>query len=456
MTNKKGGSVLENVINAFLTRYPKLTTRNRYPNPHPTPNLHPSNQHDMPLSPIADTPSLPDAHAAETPVSPGVTDILLCLPALAPENLQPTLDAIGEAFPTEAVLIASPDAAPADRTNWLAYPTARANVGWVLAGADYAAAARLAAEYSPKVTLLLGNESAALDPQHLRALADRVRTRNIDLAVPRLHLGPADGLVNAAILYPLTRALFASDIHFPLPLDAALSPRMAARLAAPALHLFAVGQGDSLIWPVSEAAIAAFSVREVDAGPSALPPPPVGDFNALFTRVTGLLFADIDAKANFWQRARAPLTLSGLAQAPPTSPIPTQSDTLADAAEMIESFHLAYANLQEIWSLVLPPQSRLALKKLSLAAPDAFLMDPALWARIVYDFALAFHLRTLNRGHLLGAMTPLYLAWAAGHLISSGDDPDRANRAIDNTAAAFDNEKPYIVSRWRWPDRFNP
>jgi hypothetical protein len=410
----------------------------------------------MQTSAIIDAPALPHAQAAETPARAGVTDVLLCLPTLAPEKLQRALDAIGEAFPGEAVLIGSPDAAPANASNWLVYPTARADVGWVLAAADYAAGARLAADCSAKVTLLVGNESAALDPQHLRALADCVRTRNIDLAVPRLHLGPADGLVNAAILYPLTRALFACDIHFPLPLDAALSPRMAARLAAPTQHLFAVGQGDSLIWPVAEAAIAGFSVREVDAGSAALPPPPAGDFNALFTRVTGLLFADIDAKANFWQRARAPLTRVATAQATATAPIATQADTAADAAEMIESFHLAYANLQEIWSLVLPPQSRLALKKLSLAAPEAFTMDPALWARVVYDFALAFHLRTINRGHLLGAMTPLYLAWAAAHLLSTGDDPVRSSRAIDETAAAFDNEKPYIVSRWRWPDRFNP
>jgi len=123
---------------------------------------------------------------------------------------------------------------------------------------------------------------------------------------------------------------------------------------------------------------------------------------------------------------------------------------------MIESFHLAQNNLQEIWSLVLPPQSRLALKKLAQLSPDAFIMEPDLWARIVYDFTLAFHLRTLNRNHLLGAMTPLYLAWVASYLRTVSDDSTRATHAIEITAAAFESEKSYIVSRWRWPDRFNP
>ena len=126
---------------------------------------------------------------------------------------------------------------------------------------------------------------------------------------------------------------------------------------------------------------------------------------------------------------------------------------------MLDSFHLAYTNLQEIWSLVLPPNSLLGLKKLSLLPPSAFRMADPLWARIVYDFALAYRLRTLNRGHLLGALTPLYLAWAASHLLQTdGAAPDSIapEQHIQALAAAFEAEKPYLVSRWRWPDRFNP
>ena len=122
---------------------------------------------------------------------------------------------------------------------------------------------------------------------------------------------------------------------------------------------------------------------------------------------------------------------------------------------MVDSFRLAYGNLQEIWSLVLPPQSLLGLKRLSIMPSESFLMPDPLWARIVYDFLLAYRLRTLNRGHLLGALTPLYLAWVASHirLTESGTDPERH---IETVAAAFESDKSYLVSRWRWPDRFNP
>ena len=123
---------------------------------------------------------------------------------------------------------------------------------------------------------------------------------------------------------------------------------------------------------------------------------------------------------------------------------------------MLQAFRFAYTNLREIWSLVLPPNTLLGLKRL-YNNPDnvAFHMSDNLWSRIVYDFLLAYRLRTINRGHLLGALIPLYLAWVASHLgiVAAGTDPEHH---IERVAAAFEIEKPYLVSRWRWPDRFNP
>ena len=127
-----------------------------------------------------------------------------------------------------------------------------------------------------------------------------------------------------------------------------------------------------------------------------------------------------------------------------------------EVRSLVDNYRAAFENLREIWALVLPPQSLLALKKMSISSPESFHLSPALWARTVYDFALAFHLRTLNRGHLLGALTPLYLAWVASFLRSTEVDANGGPEILEGTANAFEQEKSYLVSRWRWPDRFNP
>ncbi len=84
-------------------------------------------------------------------------------------------------------------------------------------------------------------------------------------------------------------------------------------------------------------------------------------------------------------------------------------------------------------------------------------MPDELWARIVYDFALAHRLRTINREHLLRSMTPLYLGWAAGYAREVEAAEEAAvERRLECLSNAYEVSKPYLVSRWRWPDRFNP
>ena len=226
---------------------------------------------------------------------------------------------------------------------------------------------------------------------------------------------------------------------------------MAERLAAAARRLGNAAQSAQLIWPAAEASIASYVVREIEVGERVLPHPGDADLNSLLAEVAGSLFTDIEAKAPFWQRSRSPLSAVQVAE-----PVwlGAETEELAEVRAMAESFRSAYLNLQEIWSLVLPPQSLLALKKLSLAPPESFLMPADLWARVVYDFVLAYHLRTINRGHLLGALTPLYLAWVTSHLRRSAGDAVLSSQHVEETASAFSAEKPYVVARWRWPDRF--
>jgi hypothetical protein len=328
---------------------------------------------------------------------------------------------------------------------------------WVLTAADFLNAFKLAQQHNASACLLLGAEAQSLSPAALRSLAAAVggvgeTAATADLAIPRYDLGPRDGLVNSAILYPMSRAVYGARPRFPLAIDLGLSLRMAERMAAAAQKYTVSGQNDALLWPVAEAAVAGFGIAELGAGKRAIPQPATTDLNSLLARITASLFSDVEARAAFWQRSR-------IAQHPAKNTVPQKAATNGfadlDVQPMLDSFRLAYSNLQEIWSLVLPPNSLLGLKRLAASDPQTFRMADALWVRILYDFLLAYRLRTINRGHLLGALTPLYLAWVASHIIyaRSGVDPERH---IEELAQAFEFDKPYLVSRWRWPDRFNP
>jgi hypothetical protein len=385
-----------------------------------------------------------------TPSAAPGNGLLVLLAAMTAEQLESVLVSLTASFPAESLVIASPDPFPEDfdpSVRIVAAPPA--SPSWTRTAADFVSASQLAEKNQARAILMLGAESGSLAPSSIRTLADAVLTTPTDLAVPCYQLPPHAGLVNSAILYPLTRALFASRARFPLAVDLGLSLRMAQRLAGAAHRFTAANQGEAPLWPVNEATVAGFSIDQFDVGPRAQPQPGGPDLNSILPLVTGSLFADIDAKAAFWQRYRE--------LPPPSDPVPLapSTDAPADIAPMLHAFRLAYSNLQEVWSLVLPPNSLLGLKRLSTTDGDLFRMPESLWARIVFDFLLAYRLRTINRGHLLGALIPLYLAWVASHIniTASGADPEAHIEAV---AAAFDADKTYLVSRWRWPDRFNP
>jgi hypothetical protein len=124
---------------------------------------------------------------------------------------------------------------------------------------------------------------------------------------------------------------------------------------------------------------------------------------------------------------------------------------------MIESFRLAGTNLQEVWAQVMPPRTLLSVKRLAELRESKHSMPDLLWVRIVYDFLVAYRERKVNRNHLVGALMPLYLGWAASHVLAVGSQGEAAaEQRLTAMASAFEEDKPYLVARWRWPDRFNP
>lgn len=383
------------------------------------------------------------------PIPPPATDLLVLVAAMLPERLEVLLSTLAASFHVEGMLIATESPAPGHVQPALRIITAPpSSSGWSLTAADFLHAWRLVQEYQARAVLLLGPGADSLGGGALRLLANGVLAGSVDLSVPRYTLPPHAGMINSAILYPLTRALFATRVRYPSAIDVGLSPRMLQRIAGVAQRIPQPGEAEAMLWPVNEAAVAGFAIEEYDVGTRALPQPADADINAILARVTGSLFADIEMKAAFWQRARrVPPPRRNLSEAP-------LADGTADVSRMVESFRFAYSNLLEIWSLVLPPHSLLGLKRLSQMSAAEFRMPESLWARIVFDFLVAYRLRTINRGHLLGALIPLYLGWVAGHinLTLAGTS---AEAHIEAVAAAFEADKPYLVSRWRWPDRFN-
>jgi glucosylglycerate synthase len=324
-------------------------------------------------------------------------------------------------------------------------------IPWLPGASTYQALFAMARDLGVSACAVIGVDLAALHSNFLAAMMAPVLEKRCDLAMPLYALGKFDGLLNSSILAPLTRALYGRRVRFPLAPDFCLSGKMIPDLEVALQRT--TDQGQSIFWPATEAAIRDCGISQVHVDTRHVPSAEGVDLSTILSQTVGPLFAEMTINAPLWQRVRGsqPVETWGSAVAPPVDGAP------ADTTPMLETFQLGYRNLQEVWSLVLPPVTLLELKRLARPSTMSFHMPDELWVRIVYDFALAYRLRTISRTHLLGALTPLYLGWVASYALEVGNaSAGEAEQRLEKLARAYEEGKPYLLSRWRWPDRFNP
>ncbi|HEY6342456.1 MAG TPA: hypothetical protein VIY49_13255 [Bryobacteraceae bacterium] len=309
------------------------------------------------------------------------------------------------------------------------------------------AGARLGA----RACCVVASSLETVTPQWFYLLTQPVLELGFDLVTPCYAHHTFEGLLNESIISPLHRALYGQQIQNPMGPDLGFSQRAAVQVSR---NSNVTRAGDQPLVALTPAAAGAgLKICQAYLGKRLYPPADWSNMSSLLTQVLDPIFADIDRNAPVWQRIRGSRAVEYFGE-----PLESTRDSdPPDTARMIESFHLGIRDLREIWSLVLPPSSLFELTKLSRLPQDQFRMPDQLWARVIYDFALGHRLRTISRDHLLRAMTPLYLGWIASYALGLNDAASNGMESPrDRLGAAFEAAKPYFVSRWRWPDRFNP
>jgi len=301
-----------------------------------------------------------------------------------------------------------------------------------------------------RAVCVLLSDLETISAQWIYALVRPVLELDFDLVTPRYSHSRFDGLLNTGIIAPFTRALYGKQIDHPLGPDFAFSRKLSSHFAAKAAKSRNGAHSRSLASLFADAACDGFEICQASVGERHYPVTDWMNQSSVLVQILRPVFHEAEIHAPFWQRVR------GSQQVPMFGESTAYYDNQEqiDIRRMLESFQLGYRNLQEVWSAVLPPGTLLDLSKLARLAPDQFRMPDRLWARVVYDFAVGFRVRAISQDHLIRAMTPIYLAWVASYILDSNHESPE--RRIEQLGLAFEAAKPYILSRWRWPDRFNP
>jgi len=289
-------------------------------------------------------------------------------------------------------------------------------------------------------------------PEWVAALVHPIVDGEVDFVSPRYLRHPRDGALTKGVVYPLVRALYGVRLRQPATAEFSCTGHLAEHLLHEDLWDRSGSQSGIDIWLAMAVAAgdfrlaeASLGVREYDArGEEAL------DLSATIVQVVGALFLDLERRAGIWQRQRRPVAVRQVGAH--TGGPPGHSSV--DLERFIETFRLGFRELRDIWTRVLPPRTIVDLRKLLDGPLDSFRLDDELWARVIYDFAVGFHIRTVARDHLLRSLVPLYAGWLASYLSQvDASRPSAADLRVEAVAEAFEKQKPYLIARWRWPER---
>jgi glucosylglycerate synthase len=296
---------------------------------------------------------------------------------------------------------------------------------------------------------IISSDLSAVTTDWVDLLAKPVLDANFDLVAPCYAAGPFEGFMNRSIVSPMVRALYGKRVHNPMGPDFGLSSRMLARMASsskPRLH--------PLVSLVAEAIAAEMKICQVHLGNRIYPTTDWADPTPILSQLLSALFLDVERFAPWWQRSRVsqPIPEFGTAGPPGASP------DAVDTEMLIRGFQRGARTLIQSWGMILPPSTLVDLRRLAAAPATAkFRIADGTWARVIYDFALAHRLRPKDREEMLRAFTPIYMGWVASYALEiASAAPNAVDHRMEELCCAFETAKPYFVSRWRWPDRFNP
>ena len=277
-------------------------------------------------------------------------------------------------------------------------------------------------------------------------LLDPVLNGGYDYIAPYYRRHRYDGGITGTIVYPMIRALYGKRIRQPIGGQVGLSRNIIREFLKDPVWNTDTAQYGLDIWMTVAAVIHGYRIGEVHLGGKRhdvrnLP----ADLSTMLTQILGSLFAIMKDSRGFWEEVKGSESVPLLGKRSEAALVPVR----VDVERMRKAFFLGLTEFLPVWKGVLSDGVLEALRSLDSEPGSGIDLPDRLWARLIYDFALAFHGKAMTPEHLLKSFTPLYLGKMASYIMETQtlDDP-AAEGKIDSLCSVFEEEKPYLAVRW--------
>ncbi len=303
----------------------------------------------------------------------------------------------------------------------------------------------IAERLQARACAVVDSDLRSITPQWIELLLGPVLL-GFDYVAPLYLRHKFDGTITNSIVYPLTRALYGSEVRQPIGGEFGFSGRLAAHFLARPVWESDVARFGIDVWMTTTALADGFRVCQSFLGAKIHDPKDPGtDLASMLVQVVSSVFDLMETYRARWAAVEGAgeVPLFGFPHGVGLEPV------RVNLARMLGVFRQGVADLGEVWERALDPPTRAAIAALPASAEAGFRLDDRLWVRIVYQFALAWHRRVLNREQLLRSLVPLYLGRTASFVLQNAEaGADEVEAAIRALADEFVDQKPWLRERW--------
>jgi len=258
-----------------------------------------------------------------------------------------------------------------------------------------------------------------------------------------------DGTITNNIAYPLTRCLYGRRVRQPIGGDFGFSGELAEFYLNHKLWTKDIEEFGIDIWMTTIAMNRGFPICQSFMGSPKVhkPKDPSADLGPMFVQVMGAIFTMMEEFSDFWMKVKwsKPTAIYGFGLGENEVPPPVE----VNEDRLYEKFHHQFDYFQEKWKAILSPEVYLKLMEVKEMNRSRFEFPPALWAKILFDFGISYHLKIMDKRSLLDALIPLYYGRIFSYVRSTRNmDTREAEEYIEEQCLIFEETKHYLIERW--------
>ena len=304
----------------------------------------------------------------------------------------------------------------------------------------------IAEKLQAKACAVVDSDLRSITPEWFELLLGPIMAHDFDYVAPMYLRHKYDGTITNSIVYPLTRALYGREVRQPIGGEFGFSGRLASHYIAKPVWETDVARFGIDIWMTTTAIADGFKVCESFLGAKIHDPKdPGAELAAMLVQVVSAVFDLMETYEDRWKEVEGAedVPLFGFPHGVGLEPV------RVNVGRMVGIFRQGVSDLGEVWAQALDEQTLKEVAGLGEREEEAFRFPDPLWVRVVYDYALAYRRRAMNREQLLRALVPLYLGRTASFVAKNMDSGAEAvEGSIRALADEFVREKGYLRERW--------